>query len=91
MLGHAFCIAKQVTDDRILTDVRTLYIDDICVDETVRGKHIGEALYQAVRSYAKENRFYNLTLNVWHCNPGAMKFYEKMGLVPQKVTMECLL
>ncbi len=91
VLGHAFCIHKQVKGDRVLTDVRTLYIDDICVEETRRGEHIGEELYQAVRSYAKENGFYNLTLNVWSCNPGAMAFYEKMGLIPQKVTMECLL
>ena len=91
VLGHAFCIHKQVKGDRVLTDVRTLYIDDICVEETRRGEHIGEELYQAVCSYAKENGFYNLTLNVWSCNPGAMAFYEKMGLIPQKVTMEFLL
>ena len=91
VLGHAFCIAKQVKGDRVLTDVRTLYIDDICVEETRRGERIGAELYQAVRSFAKENGFYNLTLNVWCCNPGAMEFYEKMGLVPQKVTMESLL
>ena len=33
VMGHAFCMHKQITDDRVLTDVRTLYIDDICVDE----------------------------------------------------------
>ncbi len=91
VLGHAFCMWKQVKNDRVLTDVRTLYIDDICVDEAARGRGIGALLYEAVHAYAKENGFYNLTLNVWCCNPGAMQFYEKMGLLPQKVTMECLL
>ena len=91
VLAHAFCIHKQVTGDNVLTDVRTLYIDDICVDEGARGRHIGKAIYDAVVAYAKEKDFYNITLNVWSCNPAAMKFYEAMGLVPQKTCMEVIL
>jgi ribosomal protein S18 acetylase RimI-like enzyme len=91
VLGHAFCIHKQIPDDNVLTDIRTLYIDDICVDEDSRRQHVGEDLYNAVLDYAKKNKFYNITLNVWTCNPGAMKFYEKMGLVPQKICMEKIL
>ena len=89
--GHAFCIFKQVTDDSVLTDIKTLYIDDICVDEKMRGRHIGSMLFEHVRGYAEKNGFYNITLNVWNCNPGAMKFYESLGLVPQKVCMEMIL
>ncbi|MCR5249916.1 MAG: GNAT family N-acetyltransferase [Lachnospiraceae bacterium] len=91
VLAHAFCICKQVKDSAVLTDVRTLYIDDICVDEEARGKHVGSMIYNEVLRYAKEQGFYNITLNVWACNPGAMKFYEAMGLVPQKVCMEKIL
>ena len=91
VLGHAFCIFKQVTDNSVLTDIRTLYIDDICVDEKARGSGAGKALFEYVKSYAKENGFYNITLNVWTCNPGAMKFYENMGLLPQKIGMELIL
>ena len=89
--GHAFCVHMQVKEHRVLTDIKTLYIDDICVDEKARGSHIGKALYEYVLSYAKEKGFYNITLNVWACNPGAMKFYESMGLVPQKIGMEKIL
>ncbi len=91
VIGHAFCIHKQETDDNILTDIKTLYIDDICVDENARGKHIGKTLYEYVLSYAKENDYYNITLNVWTCNPGAMKFYESLGFLPQKIGMEMIL
>jgi ribosomal protein S18 acetylase RimI-like enzyme len=91
VLGHAFCIHKQILNDSVLTDIKTLYIDDICVDENARGMHIGTSLYEAVLSYAKENNFYNITLNVWSCNPGALSFYEKLGLVPQKIGMEKVL
>ena len=89
--GHAFCIHKQIIGDSVLTDVKTLYIDDLCVDEAYRGQHVGRALYEHVVEYAKENGFYNITLNVWSCNPGAQKFYEAMGLKPQKIGMEQIL
>ena len=88
--GHAFCIHKQVKGDNVLTDIRTLYVDDICVDEKMRRRHIGEMLFDHVRKYAEEEGFYNIILNVWTCNPGAMKFYESLGLVPQKICMEMI-
>ena len=89
--GHAFCIFKQVLNDSVLTDIKTLYVDDICVDENMRGRHIGTMLFDHVRRFAKENGFYNITLNVWNCNPGAMKFYESLGMLPQKTGMEMIL
>ncbi len=91
VFGHAFCVHKRVVDDSVLTDIKTLYIDDICIDESKRGSHIGKALYEHILEYAKNEDFYNITLNVWSCNPGAMAFYEKMGLVPQKICMEKVL
>lgn len=91
VLGYAFCVYQQHIDDNILTDVMTLYIDDLCVDEEKRGMHIGKQLYDYVVEFAKNNNFYNLTLNVWSCNESAMKFYEACGLVPQKVGMERIL
>ena len=91
VLGHGFCVIQRHLSDNILTDVKTLYIDDICVDETVRGRHVGKQLYDHVVGYAKEQGFYNVTLNVWTCNSSAMKFYEAMGLKPQKICMEQIL
>lgn len=91
ILGHAFCIEKQVLGNPVLTDIKTLYIDDICVDECARGMGVGAALYEYVKAYAKDQGFYNITLNVWTCNPGAVAFYEKMGLTPQKIGMEEIL
>ena len=90
-LGHAFCVHRQQLGSSVLTDIRTLYIDDICVDSASRGRHVGKALYDHVAAYAEKQGFYNLTLNVWTCNPTAMKFYEAMGLVPQRICMEKIL
>lgn len=91
LVGYAFCVIKQFPDDNILTDIKTLYIDDLCVDENERGKHIGTAVYEYVKEYAKTIGCYNITLNVWECNPSAKRFYEHLGLVPQKTGMEMLL
>ena len=91
MQGYAFCIFQQYKDHNIMTDIKTLYIDDLCVDETMRGKHIGKLLYNAALDYAREHGCYNLTLNVWSCNESAMKFYESCGMKPQKVGMEVIL
>ena len=91
VMGYCFCIFQQHCKNTVLTDIKTLYIDDLCVDEKLRGKHIGKELYDAAVALAKDSGCYNVTLNVWSCNPQAMKFYEKMGLVPQKVTMEKVL
>ena len=91
VLGHAFCMHQQIQDHKLLTDIKTLYIDDICVDEAARGKGVGRMLYEYVKEYAKEKGFYNITLNVWECNPTAIKFYESMGLKPQRIGMETIL
>lgn len=89
--GYCFCIYQRHENDSVLTDIKTLYIDDLCVDEDLRGRHIGKELYDAAVRLARENGCYNLTLNVWSCNPSAMRFYESMGLVPQKIGMELIL
>ena len=91
VMGYAFCVFQQHIDNNILTDIKTLYIDDLCVDENIRGRHIGRSLYDYVVDFAKNSGCYNVTLNVWSLNEGAMKFYEKCGLKPQKIGMEIIL
>lgn len=91
VLGYAFCVYVQHINDNILTDIKSLYIDDLCVDENARGKGVGKTLYEYVVKFAKDNGFYNVTLNVWSLNESAKKFYEKMGLIPQKIGMEKIL
>ena len=91
VMGYCFCIFQQHVNNAVLTDIKTLYIDDLCVDEALRGKHIGKELYEAAVQLAKESGCHNLTLNVWSCNPSALRFYEKQGLRPQKIGMELLL
>ena len=91
VVGYAFCVIIQHPNDNILTDIKTLYIDDLCIDEKCRKNGVGQALYKYVVDYAKNIGCYNLTLNVWSCNESAVRFYEKCGLIPQKIGMEKIL
>lgn len=91
IMGYAFCAVKMREGDNILTDMKTLYIDDLCVDEKARGNHVGKSLYEYVKNYAKEIGCYNVTLNVWAFNESAKAFYEKMGLKPMSIMMETVL
>lgn len=89
--GYAFCVFQRHRGEGSLRDLTTLYLDDLCVDESCRGRQVGRALYEAVLELARTSGCYNLTLNVWSCNESAMRFYERCGMRPQKVGMEVIL
>lgn len=91
VLGHAFCEVQDFRGSNNMQPYLSIYIDDICVDEKSRGQHVGTALYQHVLAYARELGCYNVTLNVWTCNPGAQRFYEAMGMTPLKTCLEQVL
>ena len=91
VLGYCFCFIKEHTKDPVIADHTELYIDDLCVDENIRGRGIGKALYENALRYARQVGCYNVTLNVWSCNESALRFYEKCGMKPQKLGMETIL
>ncbi|MGN0505455.1 MAG: GNAT family N-acetyltransferase [Lachnospiraceae bacterium] len=91
VLGYCFCMHQQHVGSNSLTDVKTLYVDDLCVEENARNMHVGTALYEYVLNYAKQQGYYNVTLNVWADNKKALGFYEKLGLRVQKIGMEKIL
>ena len=89
--GYAFVELEDVHDDILLQDMRTLYIDDICVDEQARGKHVGKQLFDHVRAYAEKLGCGAITLNVWEGNDAAMAFYRKLGMSVRKTCMEMMI
>ncbi len=89
VLGYVMCQELFECSPALLS-VKTLYIDDFCVDKDVRGRGIGKELFEYVKNYAKENGFYNVTLHAWESNPGAMRFYESMGMKPQYTNLELI-
>jgi len=91
LLGYAICMVRDYAGKNNMQPIRTLHIDDLCVDEDARGRHIGASLYRHVVSWARDRGFYNVTLNVWECNPGARAFYDAMGMKVMRTEMEEIL
>jgi len=90
VLGYIFCELRHESSGSLRTR-DTLYIDDLCVAEKVRGQHIGKALFEYAKAFARETGCYNITLHVWECNPGAKAFYASLGMSPQFTSMEMIL
>ena len=91
VLGYAFCVIEEHAHSGAMHEFKSLYIDDLCVDESARGRHTGTALFEHVKGFAREIGCRSITLNVWTGNTNAEIFYAKMGLKPQKTTLETLL
>lgn len=90
-IGYAFCEIENFSGTHNLKARKVFYIDDLCVDQNYRGQGIGSKLFDYVKCVAKNLNCYHLTLNVWHLNQSAVKFYNKLGLTPLKTTMEEIL
>ena len=88
VLGYAFCVLKEPPFPNTMQPRRTMFIDDLCVDESRRGQKIGEALFRFVLEEAKRRGCSDVTLNVWEDNVGAKRFYQKMGMRPKETQME---
>ena len=90
-IGYAFCILKNQPFSINMVPFKSLFIDDLCVDQNVRGQHIGEKLIEYVKEEAKKIGCYEVTLNVWAGNTLAEKFYEKMGFQTKERQLEYIL
>ena len=90
-IGYAFCQLKEQPFSNNMMPFKLFFIDDLCVDKKVRGHHIGESLFEFIKSEAKRLGCYEVTLNVWSGNTSAEKFYEKMGMKTKERQMEYIL
>ncbi len=91
VMGYAFCQIRKQPFSNNMIQFDTMFIDDLCVDEEIRGKHIGEALFVFVKEEAKRRNCYDVTLNVWEGNNSARHFYDKMGLKVKESQLEIIL
>ena len=89
--GYAMCEIHHRLHSENMTDILTVFIDDLCVDEIKRNSHYGSRLYAAVKDFARKIGAYHVTLNVWTCNEPAIGFYRAMGLTPMEYVMEEIL
>ncbi|MBS1733800.1 MAG: GNAT family N-acetyltransferase, partial [Bacteroidetes bacterium] len=61
-------------------DGRGLEIERIYVLSELRGKNIGQLLFNKAVEKAKEDKLDYVWLGVWEKNPGAIRFYERNGM-----------
>ena len=90
VIGYAFCQRKQQPFSNNMIQFESLFIDDLCVDASARGKEVGRALFEHVKNEARRMGCYEVTLNVWEGND-ARSFYEKMGMKVKESQMEFIL
>ena len=90
-VGYAMCIVQHRLHSSNMTDIITVFIDDLCVDQNMRHSGCGRQIYEAVKAYARSIGAYHITLNVWTCNPSAAAFYESIGLSKMEYVMEEIL
>ncbi len=88
VLGYAFCEVKCTEENAIKRARKSLFIEDFCVDESARGRGVGSALFDYVKSVALDGGFDSVMLNVWRFNESAVKFYEGCGMSPLSTIME---
>jgi len=77
VLGHLFLVIKET--------------EGSSVSKEARGQKIGQELFEFALKYAKKLGCYDLTLNVWNDNKGALAFYERQGLKARETKMEKIL
>lgn len=91
VVGHIFCRIIDRKESSNAYQYKTLYIDDLCVLDSVRGKGVGTSLYKYVKEYALNNDFHNITLHAWECNKSGVEFYKHLGMEIQQYTFEDIL
>lgn len=91
VLGYVFCVIKSQPFSTNMKDFKSLFIDDLCVDKTAQGMHIGRKLFNYALDYASKEGCYDVTLNVWEGNENAKAFYKKMGMFVKETQMEIIL
>ena len=90
-MGYAFCQLQEQPFSNNMVPFKTLFIDDLCVDQEARGRHIGESLFEYVKNEAKQLGCYEVTLHVWTGNTSAEKLYEEMGMRTKERQMEYII
>ena len=90
-MGYCFCQIKDIPKADFMAPIKILFIDDLCVDESKRGEHIGKKLFDYVKEEAIRLGCYEVTLNVWEGNDSAIAFYNSLGMKVKEYQMELIL
>lgn len=90
VVGYVIFEIQIILKSQQLKGEERIYISNLCVDENCRHRGIATKLFNYVVDLAKNNGCYNVVLCCWDFNDGARKFYEKLGMKPQRTIMELI-
>lgn len=68
---------------------KAIYLDDLYVTETYRGKGIGNLLFNKIIETAKNNNCKKVKWQVSNWNKKAIKFYKNKGALIDDVEINC--
>jgi ribosomal protein S18 acetylase RimI-like enzyme len=74
------CVTSQVD---YFTHAPVAHVEVLAVDPAAQGRGVARALMQAAETWARENRFGRISLNVWVQNERARGLYEHLGYGPE--------
>lgn len=86
--AYAICRIEYISGHPIRRDMKTMYLDDLCVIPEYRDRGIGHRFMNMLFDEAKKRGCDNFELNVWEFNSRAVSFYESCGLTVQRRRME---
>ena len=86
--GHLFCHTRESDGQGVIAKIKTMWVEDLCIDENCRGAGVGTLLFDALEELAREKGCDSITLNVWEFNESAINFYRKNGMSIQRFTLE---
>ena len=67
---------------------RVMVLDQLCVEETLRGHGLGTAMMEDLRALAKAFGCTDMQLGVYPQNDAAVSFYQKCGFMIQNINMQ---
>ena len=88
-LAHAAVKQHPITEIHVSGDY--VLLDNLVVDENIRGNGIGKALYNGVCTWAKEQSIQEIQLKVYSFNEQAIRFYKKRGFNGFAISMRASL
>ncbi len=82
------CCFASILNHSGMVSMKTVYIDQIVVDENYRREKIGDAMFREIQKQAKKIGAKRVDLMVWSHNEAAIRAYESYGMVRQRYVYE---
>jgi diamine N-acetyltransferase len=80
MCGYAFVKIIKFIDNPLINDHDRFFIDDICVEQSLRKRGIGKIIMRELEAECKSKGIKYMDLTVWNFNDKAHDFYRKLGM-----------